>query len=366
MKFLFQKRESFGLDISDLSLKIAKLKKKKREITLTSFGEEAIPQGIVEKGEIKDTKGLSEIIRKALQDVKGEKIKTCYVICSLPEEKSFLDIIQLPPLKNLQEVKTAVRYEIENYIPLSAEEVYFDCQIIKSISDHPSFTEVLLAAAPKTLVESYVETLKMAGLEPVALEIECLSIARALIKKEQTKKPLLIIDFGETRTTFIIFSGMSVRFTSTIPVSSQKITEAIAKTLKIDIKKAEKLKRTYGLQGNKEVFEAMIPSLTDLVEQIKLHIDYYHSHEKRSNHRVKDGKDLEKVLLCGGGANLKGLISFLSSQLKVQVTLGNPWVNIFEEPLSQVPPLSFEKSLGYSTALGLALRGIQQEDFFNF
>jgi len=101
----------------------------------------------------------------------------------------------------------------------------------------------------------------------------------------------------------------------------------------------------------------MIPPLTDLVEQIKTHLDYWRSHEKRDRLR-HNGKELEKILLCGGGANLKGLVEFLASQLKMTVQLGNPWVNIFKKPLKKVPGLSLKESLSYPTTLGLALRGI--------
>ncbi len=351
-----QKSEAFGLDISDLSMRMVKLAKKGGSLKLASFGAWTIPSGIIEEGEIKDKKTLSQIIKKSLREVQGKKLKLKSVVCSLPEEKSFLDVIQLPKIKQ-EELRTAVGYEIENYIPLPVEEVYFDCEIIKSVSSHPKNLEVLITATPKKIVDSYLEVLKMGGLLARVFEVECLSIARALVPGAKSLKPLLLIDFGGTRTTFIIFSGRNLRFTSTIPVSSQKLTESISKTLKVDLKKAEKLKRQHGLEGEKKVFEAMIPPLTDLVEQIKTHLDYYRSHEK-GDKKVHNGKELGKILLCGGGANLKGLVAFLAQNLKVEIELANPWVNILETPLKEVPELSFKESLGYTTALGLALRAI--------
>lgn len=352
----YLKPEAFGLDISDLSLKIAKLKKAKETLRLVSFGEGKIPAGIIEGGEVKDKKALGEIIKKSLDEIKGEKIKTKYVIVSLPEEKSFLDIIQIPVVKK-EEIESAVRFEAENYIPLKLDEVYFDFEEVEPVLNHPKYQEVLIAAIPKPIADSYLEALKEAGLQPQALETECLAIVRALIKKGTSTKPLLIIDFGGTRTTFIIFSGRSLRFTSTIPISSQGLTESISKNLKINLKKAETLKQKEGLKGEKEVFEAMIPPLTDLVEQIKTHLEYYRSHVSRDQ-ILHDGKTLEKILLCGGGANLKGFVDFLAKSLKVEVELANPWVNILKTPLKEIPELSFKESLAYATALGLALRAI--------
>ena len=352
------KTEAFGLDISDFSLKIAKLKKRKKRINLVSFGEEKIPTGIIEQGEVKNEKALAEIIKQALKKVKGEKLKTNYCISSLPEEKSFLDLFQIP-LMSEEEIKEAVRFEIENHIPLSLDEVYFDFEKVQPVFDKIKYQEVLIAVVPKKIVESYTQALKRAGLQPRALEIECLAIVRALIKKGKVTGPLLIIDFGESRTTFSIYSGKSLRFTSTTLFSSQKLTEFLSKKLALSQKEAEELKKREGLIGEKRISQVLIDNLNKLVQDIKNYLQYYRSHESKDQ-ILHNGKQLEKIILCGGGANLKGLVNFLHSRLKIEVELGNPWVNILQEPLKEVPNLPFEKSLGYTTALGLALRGIQE------
>jgi type IV pilus assembly protein PilM len=367
LNFLELKPEAFGLDISDLSLKIIKLKRQGEGFTLASFGEESVKAGIIKNGEIKDEKKLAGAIKKAISKVEGEKINSEYVIASLPEEKSFLQVIQMPRLLE-EDLKSAVIYEAENYIPLPIEEVYLDSQIIPPVRNHLDHLDVLIAALPKKTVDPYVSCLKKAGLRPLALEIESLAIARALVKDQVTTSPLVLIDFGTTRTGFIVFSGCSLRFTYSIPVSSQKLTEAISRSLEVDFNTAEKLKTKYGLadRGQKEgkqVFEALIPPMIDLIEQIKKGINYYQTHSSHE-HLPPNGKGVEKVLICGGGAKLKGLTSFLSEQLKTKVEVGNPWVNILPttgQPKEETLIYEKEKSLGYVTALGLALRGMREK-----
>src|SRR4030043_2055349 len=224
------KREAFGLDISDLSLKIAKLKKTDDGFNLVSYGESPIKFGLLKEGEIRKEEELAKTIRDALEQVSGEKIKDKGVIASLPEEKAFLQVIQMPHIPK-EDMASAVVYEAENYIPLPIEEVYLDSQIVPPLYDHLDHFDVLIAALPKKVVDPYLSCLKKAGLYPKALEIESLAIARALIKKEISPFPTLLIDFGATNTSFIIFSGYSVRFTNSIPVSSQQFTEAISKNL---------------------------------------------------------------------------------------------------------------------------------------
>jgi len=395
LESLTLKPESFGLDISDLSLKIIKLKKGRKFFTLSSFGKEEIEPGLIKGGEIKDEKKLAEIIKEAIKKVRGEKLKTNYVVASLPEEKAFLQVIQMPRLPE-EDLKSAVIYEAENYIPTPLEEVYLDYQIVPPIYDHLDHLDILIAALPKKTVDPYLSALKLAGFVPKVLEIESMAIARALIKGGATTQPILLIDLGATRTSFIIFSGQSLRFTTSIPVSSTSFTEIISKNLGVTLAEAERLKIKYGLEekikiniGDEKtnikkergkIFEALIPALIDLVQQIKRYLDYYQTHashehlppttfQKNNSNKHKpqkvvgglppDGKGISKIYLCGGGANLKGLCELLSLELKIPVEMGNPWVNILIKEKKEVPELSFEESLKYTTALGLALRGIR-------
>jgi len=361
-EFLSLKLETFGLDISDLSLKIVKLGK---DLNLESMGESSIKPGVIKGGIVKNEKALAEVIKKAVAGVEKGKIETKNVIASLPEEKAFLQVIQMPLLSK-EDLKSAVIFESENYIPLPIEEVYLDSQIIPPLHNHLDHYDVLIAAIPRKIVDPYVNSLKLAGLSPTVLEIESLAIARSLIRAEKTENPILIVDFGATRTSFIIFSGHSLRFTASIPISSQGFTQSISQSMKVDLDKAEELKIKYGIETRAEkkggeVFDALIPGITDLTEQIKKYLGYYQSHTSHE-HLAPNGKQVAKLLLCGGGSNLRGLPEFLSEELKVPVEFGNPWVNVLQHKKKERAPLSFEKSLGFATALGLALRGFEKKE----
>lgn len=371
--FLNIKFEAFGLDISDLSLKIIKLKKKGNFLKLCSFGESAIKPGLITGGEIKNEKELAKTIKTSLDSVRGEKLMTKYVVASLPEEKSFLQVIQLPKMKP-EELAKAVYFEAENYIPLPIDQVYLDFQIINPLNENIDHLDILIAVLPKKIVDQYLFCLKLAGLIPIAFEIESQAIARALVANEISSTPLLLIDLGANRTSFVIFSGTSLEFTSSLPISSKNFTDAIANNLKISQDEAEKLKHKYGLEDkielkingkskpsdeHGEIFESLVPVLTDLSEQIKKYLDYYQSHSLHG--RLTAGKkNVAKVLISGGGANLRGLAGFLSSELRLPVELANPWINILSKDKKESAGLSLKDSLSFCTAIGLALRGVRQ------
>ncbi|KPJ55059.1 hypothetical protein AMJ47_02100 [Parcubacteria bacterium DG_72] len=348
--FLELEPESFGLDISDLSLKVARLKKKSKGFKLVSWGEIDIKKGIIDQGEIKYEDALVKEIKKVIEKAKGEKIVIKNVVASLPEKKAFLQVIKMPKMDE-KDLKTAVPFEAENHIPLPIENSYIDYQIINQ--EASGVFNILVAAVLRTISDSYFSVLKKAGLNPYALEVESQSIVRALVKDELSSKPILIIDFGKSTTSFIIFYNQSIIFTTSVDICSEDLTQAIADSLRVDLREAEKLKIKYGYKKTKikegeKVVRAMDSVLKDFSNQTQKYINYYHGHSKKNK--------LSKILLTGRGSNLKGLGEFLYYELKIPVEIASPWVSILPESLKEVPEMPFKESIGYTTALGLALR----------
>ncbi|MDP2641513.1 MAG: type IV pilus assembly protein PilM [Candidatus Yanofskybacteria bacterium] len=359
-------QDAFGLDVSDFTLKIAKLSQREGTKALTSFGEYAVGEELVKNGEVQNKDQLASTIISACQSVQGEPLGTPYVVASLPEEKAFLQVIQLPRMERRQ-VREALTFEAENYVPYPLETVYLDHEIVSPLKNHLDHLDILLAALPKSTVDSYVAVLDQVGLIPIALEIESLAVLRAVIQNNTSPVPLLVADLGATRTSLSVFAGHSLRFTTSLQASSFGLTEAVAKYMGISLEEAEEKKRAYGLafpedKEGRNVFEALVPVLSDLAEHMRKYMEYYASHAQHQ-HLVKEQSRVQRVMLCGGAANLKGLPAWLASALGVQVELANPWVNILPDRAQVIPTLHFEDSLRYATALGLALRGIQPPSY---
>jgi type IV pilus assembly protein PilM len=362
---IYKNIPSFGLDISDFSIKIAQLKKKRKGFELKSANRFSLPEGIIQEGEIKNDKKLIEMLKKAIIEAKGEKIRSKYAICSLPEQHAFVKVIKFPKM-GINEIKEAIKWEAEANIPFSLDEVYFSWQII-SLQERSDHTDVLINAVPRKLADKYLEVLRAAEIEPIVFEIESTAIVRSLIKEGIAVKPVLIIDLGFNRTSFVIFSVNGIGFTnSTSVVSNRQMFEDIAQKLNIDFKKAQSLKFKVGIDGedeDKNVFNALIPSLTKLSEKIKECINFHREYGEKE----RGCSGINEIILCGGGANLRGLAEYLSARTKIPVSLGNPWVNILPDKkgkinLGKIPIIPYEESLAYATVLGLALRGANLSD----
>lgn len=351
---------AFGLDISDFVLKIAFLKPTDGSFTLASFIETPIPEGIVQGGEIKKPDELLKILKNSITNIKGDRIKTKFVAATIPERKSFLRIIQLPKMSE-EEIEKAIKFEVEANIPLSLNEAYFDWQILGKSQEKIDHQDILVAVVPKIVVDPYNNLIKNAGLLPKIFELESIATSRSIVPNLKTEKPILIINLGATQISFIIFSGEAPRFSSSINTPFRNhLTYYISQSMKISLEEAEKIKRSVGLDKTKyegKVFEALETPLNSLIEETKDYIDYYSSH---AQHEHTGPPKISKIILCGGDSNLTRIAPYLSEKLKIPAELGNPWVNISPEPLKETFLMSYEKSLAFTSCMGIALRAAQR------
>lgn len=351
----------YGFDISDESIKFLKMKNEKNKLKIDEFGEKKIPQGYVQDGEIKMEHEFSDFLK-----INFKNISTKNLIVSLPEEKVFLDTVELPKI-NFKNIKTVLTTQFENYFPLKEKDAVFDYTILNSSSNN--FLDILIAAFPRNIIESYKKTLTSAGFSPLIFEIEAESLKRCLIKKED-KNFKMIIDFGKTRTSFVIIGNSQILFTATAKIGGENIDKAISRSFGVNLSEAEKIKKEKGKIStsinfyknniknlNYELQSVFTPIISSVYSEAEKYIEYFkthftHIHEQNKNSNIKE------IILCGGDVNLDGFADYLNKNLKIPVKLGNIWENIFFLD-DYIPEINFKESLKYATATGLALKSVE-------
>ncbi len=339
-----------GIDISDRSIKYVELQKRGKELSLKKFGERKIEEGIIESGMIKK----KDILVAHLKEIKKE-LGNNYIISSLPEEKAYLKVVWLPKMEK-EQIRKSLELQMEEVIPLPPAEALFDYEICDNADNKDERLGVVLTAFPVTLAEEYLESFKLVGFFPIAFEVENQAMARALIPSGE-KNASMIVDFGRTKTSFMIFEGGLVKFTSTIPIAGESINKSLARSLKIDVFEAERLKQEKVASGkiDEKLQAAVAPVVAAIKEEIEHTLEYWRTHAEERGVR---NKDVDKIIFCGGDSNFTGLTDYFSSELKKPAELGNPWINVasFE---NYIPEMEKRQSLAYATAIGLALRSFQ-------
>lgn len=347
---------AFGLDLSDLSVKVVQLKRKSKGDEVRSFGSADIPLGIISDGEIIKKEIVVEKIKEAIQKAGPKKINSKKVICSLPETKAFLRLINIPKMEE-EEIREAIKWEVEANIPLKLDQVYYDWQLLdKNLSADKNKKSVLIIAVAKSVANQFLEIIEQVGLDPVGLEIESIAQIHSLIKDGASKETTLLVDLGDRRTSFLVAVGDTPCFSSSVPISASLLTDSLSKTLNLVFKEAEKIKLNYGIGSfvkKDPIFRAEKPVLDNLIFEIKKSTNFYLTELKYSS-------SIDQVILCGGGALTKGIVTYLSKELEQEVSIGDPWVNL--DMKNKVPIIKKDKSVQYSTAIGLALKGLNYEE----
>ncbi len=334
---------SCALDISDQSIKYGELIATAHGLRLGRYGQEKIPPGVVVSGKIENEAKLVEIL-KAL----AARERLHFVRVSLPEEQMYLFTLSLPKTTT-GDLREAILLQLEEHIPLLAIDTIFDFNII-SETNQTLFIEVLAIAT--SVIESYLSLFKKAGLAPISFELEAQAIARAVIPHGDMN-PVMIVDFGESRTGVSIADEGRVLFTTTLDIGGITLTNMIAKNFSVSFEEAEKMKRSYKLDGDANtdsIFPVILNGISVLRDELVKQDTYWKTHDREN----KKHEDINRIILCGGDANLSGLSDYLEASMKIKVENANAWVNISDMKIS-VPDMTFEESFGYATVLGLAL-----------
>lgn len=341
---------SFGLDISDESIKFLELVSTKHGIRVGRHGERNIPPGIVEMGKIKDTKRMEEILwlLKKQEGVRSVRV-------SLLEEQVYLFKLRLEKA-GLEHVRESIELALEEHIPIQAQDAIFDYEII---SEDGEYLEVQVAAIPQNVIENYLNIFKNSEILIQSFELEAQAIARAVVKQGDLDT-YMIVDFGEKRTGIFIISRGVVMFTSTLDVGGVMLNDMIAKNFKINLKEAEKMKKEIGLQrntANKEIFAVLLNSVSILRDELVKHFLYWHTHKDEEG---KGNPPIKKIILCGGDSNLIGLADYISMSMKSKVEMANVWINIVNTE-NYIPEINFKQALSFAACLGLALRDFEND-----
>jgi type IV pilus assembly protein PilM len=149
----------------------------------------------------------------------------------------------------------------------------------------------------------------------------------------------------------IVSKGISL-FTRDIPIGGNRYTEAIQRELGLSYEEAEEIKKGGRRANNNEaVVHGVLESVNaEVASEIARTIDYFKS-------TVSEG-DVQQVLLCGGGAQISGLVQQLRERMHAVVEVANPFAEVdtsgsdFDQStLAAMAPMA-------AVGVGLALRSV--------
>lgn len=336
---------TIGLDIGSYSIKLIELAREGDRVGLVSAGSVPMPPKALTSPLAADTEAVAVAVKQLIKDT-GTKAKA--VSIALPESKVFTRVIEVPQLSQ-RELASAIKWEAEQYIPLPLDQVNVDYTVLREAKDSAAGKmEVLLVAAPKSLIERYLTITELAELTVATAETEIIATARAVARSVPQVKNVMVVSMGAQTTDIAVLRTGILAFTRSVGSGGEAITRAIAQSLDFSQSQAEEYKRTYGLMQDKlegKIAAAAKPIMDTIVAEIKRAIAFYEE-------KYKD-QHVETILLSGGTSRIPGMVVYLAQAINFEVQMTNPWVGIAKDARFNV--LNTEGP-NFCVALGLALR----------
>jgi type IV pilus assembly protein PilM len=348
--FLKRKPKTFlGVDIGAGGIKVAEFEKYKGRPRLLTYGySERGPEETSE--DVLNDKKTGETLAKICANA---KVKGNQAIAGLPISAIFSSIINVPSSTE-KELKMAVELQASKLLPYPLDEAVLDYKVLSSDKKEgfAKSSRVLLTAAPKNLINKYVEIFKAAKLELLYLETEAFGLIRSLIGKDSST--IAILDIGATKTNILIVENGTPIVTRSINLGGLMVTKALSEMMKVGVVEAESLKRDVRLAENgSSGFNPVLPKaieslLVPVINEIRYCFNLYINENGGQAGRV------EKLILTGGAALYPSLAEFFSRALNIKVFLGNPWARVLFPD-----DLKFDMDdLGsrFAVAVGMAMR----------
>ncbi len=315
---VFRRQKSLvGLDLGSSVVKAIELTLEGPEPVVTGFARHEIPPG----GSVADAVAAC---------FAGGRFKSKKVVTSVSGQSVVVRYVSMPKMSE-NELRQAIRFETDKYLPFELDEVQLDLQPLKRA---PSSNEssrgkdgdqqaVLLAACKTRAIDERVQLVQGQGLSPVAIDVDVFALANAWelcgLPTEETeagepRTAIALVDVGATRTSINVIAGGETCFSREINIGGADMTQAVARAMSIENFEAEAIKRASEAH-ELEVNTAIQPVLEDLVGELSLSLDYVEHHE---------GVQVEEILLSGGGCLAPGAAQHIEQATGRKTRTWNP------------------------------------------
>ena len=318
---LKKQKSLIGLDIGTHCVKAVELTQYGNELVLTAYGQnDIVSEGSKADAVIDLLQGRSFRTRRVVTAVSGKSVIVRY-----------LTMIQMSD----EDLRNAIKFEADKYIPFDVDEVVLDAQ---RLDDGPGTKQgglgdnemrVLLVAVKRSLIEDHVNLVQSIGLQPEIIDVDAFALGNAYELRsslsagmEDDDRVVALIDVGANKTNINVLRGGTSYFTREIYLGGDDFTSAVSKRLGCEVHQAELLKRDPG-ENQEALRDAVLPSIDDLGNEIHLSFDYFENQFDRV---------VEEVYISGGSARLPGLQRAFEGAFEKSVVFWNPLEGIDVRP----------------------------------
>ena len=385
---MFRSKPPIGVDIGSHTVKVIQMQRSGNGYELIKFGmAELYPEGEPPGDPQKRIEAQVNALHRALEDA---QIKARHSVSSVCGESIIVRYLQLPEMPE-DELRNALQWEAEEYIPFRLSEVNLDSVVLSldSGEDHPKM-DVLLVSAKKDLINNHVSVLRGVSLDPKIVDVDAFAFLNCFEHNHQpgADSCAVLVNIGNEITSINVVNGGVSRFSRDIPIGGQTLTTAIKSRLGCSYAEAERLKIDFGAPAADQLPEeldieqensfgsALMDAVQEKVEPTDGDATVAESREAQVQRAVRGvlenlfsevrrsieffenqyrGTNVSLLVLGGGTASLKNLSVNFQKELQLPVEMIDPLRHISVGSKCNDPQRvqAVRHQLGVSVGLGL-------------
>lgn len=344
-----------GLDIGSYAVKAVELRTRRKggstAYEVAKIGYEVLPHDAIVEGTIIDSAAVAETIRLLFDE---NKLANKDVVISISGNSVIIKKISLPVMEK-QELAESIIWEAKHNIPYPYEETNVDYAVLKPARTHDEkMLDILLVAAKKDKIANYSNSVSQARKNLQAIEVDVFALQNALelnYPELFADKTVAMINMGANITNVVIIERGTPQLFRDLSLGGYFFTENMRKELNINFEEAEKLLK--GLPGRTvpadQVSTVLAMNVRDLLDEMEKTFSFYEASEKKE-------RRIEQILLCGGLANVPGMVNAFEQKFRIRAEIFNPFRAVaFDE--DKFDPIFFnEMAPIFGVAVGLSTR----------
>jgi len=210
---------ALGIDLGSRAIKVVELERRGRLRVLRGLSLQPTPEEALQGGVV-NPEATAPALVEALAKLRSPTRRAALAVSGNPV---FTKRIQLPPMDE-EELEEILPEEAQQYLPFPLEEVILDAQVLRL---DPERMEVLLIAAKRNVVSSYLELARDAGIRLKVLDVDTFALSNAFEANYPELRSTLValVDLGARATRVVLFREGTILFTREVGTGQEAVSE---------------------------------------------------------------------------------------------------------------------------------------------
>lgn len=297
----------------------------------------SLEPGAFHEGEVLDADRLATALKKLFAEHKlGKRVRL-----GIGNQRVVVRTLRMPAIEDRKEMEAAVRFQAQEEIPMPLDQAVLEHQVVGGVTAEEGSTpqvDVVVVAARRDMVKSFLEPVRRAGLEPVGIDLAAFGMIRALADGADAGREdgepdtrsaapaVLYCGVGDV-TNLAVARGRTCLFTRVSHAGLEAISSRLASARGLSAEHAGQWLAYTGLdrpleqlEGDSETLAEARRSLEEgvihLLEELRLSLDWYGAQE--------GAQPVEQIVLCGPGSALAGLPARMEAGLGLPISTARP------------------------------------------